>query len=40
MVGMRVYKANDGSTKEYYRKLGSEIKREERILELIEKNNK
>ena len=33
MARMRAYKANKGSIKEYYRKLRSERKNEERILE-------
>lgn len=37
MARMRVYKANGGSIKEYYRKLRSERKHEERILELDKK---
>ena len=34
---MRVYKANGGNIKEYYKKLRSERKKEKRILELDEK---
>lgn len=37
MARMRVYKANGGSIKEYYRNTRSERKREKRILELDEK---
>jgi len=37
MARMRVYKANGGSIKEYYRKLRAERKRKEKILELDEK---
>lgn len=37
MARMRVYKANGGSIKEYYRKLRTDRKKEEKILELDEK---
>lgn len=37
MARMRVYKANGGSIKEYYRKLRAERKRKEKILTLDEK---
>ena len=37
MARMRVYKANGGSIKEYYRKLRTDRKKEEKVLELDEK---